>query len=294
MSSMNNDIEFKSSQTAYQKGMNAVLEYIENNLSKDLNLEELSQVANFSLFHFHRQFRAFVGSPAYQFIQNLRLKNAAKEIAFSDQKSITEIAFDTGFENAESFSRAFKKVLKQTPSEFRRVPDWEIVNHLVDLKKINRSQTMQVKIIDFPETMIATIEHHGPEHLIYNTTNKFIEWRKANGFKPGVGETYSQHYSDPVSTLPEDYRQDISLTVDQPVGENPQGVFTSTIPAGRCAVVRHHGSRDHVPAADYLYREWLPESGEELRDYPFFFHYINVDPDVKDSEMITDLYLPIK
>lgn len=153
---------------------------------------------------------------------------------------------------------------------------------------------MQVNLINFPETRVAALEHHGPEHLVYNTAQKFIEWRQANGIKPGQGNTYAIHYTDPISTLPEDYRLDICVSVKEPVAENPQGVVNKIIPAGRCAVVRHLGSRDYIPAADYLYREWLPESGEELRDYPPFFHYINVGPNVKDQDMITDIYLPIK
>jgi AraC family transcriptional regulator len=284
----------KNVKTAYQLRMMTVLEYIENNLDGSLNLESLSQRSNFSSFHFHRQFRAFTGYPVYKMIQLLRLYRASKELVFSKGKSITNIAYDAGFENAESFSRAFKTVLQQTPSSFRANPDWESWHHLLPHKTIKRSGTMQVNIIKFPATMIAALEHHGPEHLVYNTAQKFIEWRQANNIKPGQGDTFAVHYSDPASTLPEDYRLDICVSVEKPVAENPQGVLNKTIPAGRCAVVRHLGSREYIPAADYLYGEWLPESGEELRDYPPFFHYINVGPDVKDKDMITDIYLPIK
>ncbi len=290
---MNKTADNKS-QAAYQLRMNVVFDYIEQHLDDSLSIESLSQQANFSPFHFHRQFRAFTGYPVYKMIQLLRLKRASKELTFSPEKSITDIALDAGFENAESFSRAFKKVLKQTPSTFRTKPDWELWHLLLPFKTINRSDIMKVNIINFPETIVAALEHHGPEHLVYNTTRKFIEWRQANGIKPGQGDTYGIHYSDPVSTLPEDYRLDICVSVDKPVAENLQGVVNKTIPGGRCAIVRHQGSRDYIPAADYLYRDWLPESGEELRDYPCFFHYINVGPDVKDKDMLTDIYLPIK
>jgi AraC family transcriptional regulator len=153
---------------------------------------------------------------------------------------------------------------------------------------------MDVLIVNFPETLIAVLEHHGPEPQIYQTVQRFIEWRKANGIGPDKGDTYSLHYSDPLSTLPEDYRQDIAVTVDAPVAPNPQGVITKIIPAGRCAMLRYKGSREYIPAADYLYAQWLPDSGEELRDFPFFFHYVNVGPDIRDANMLTDLYLPIK
>ena len=38
----------------------------------------------------------------------------------------------------------------------------------------------------------------------------------------------------------------------------------------------------------------LPASGEAAGDFPIFFHYVNVGPDVKEADMITDVYLPLK
>lgn len=54
---------------------------------------------------------------------------------------------------------------------------------------------MDVEIVDFPETQVAALEHRGPEHLTYQTTRKFIEWRQANGIHPGMGATYGIHYN---------------------------------------------------------------------------------------------------
>ena len=44
----------------------------------------------------------------------------------------------------------------------------------------------------------------------------------------------------------------------------------------------------------YLYQTWLPDSGEELRDFPCFFHYLNFVHEVDECELVTDIYLPIK
>lgn len=153
---------------------------------------------------------------------------------------------------------------------------------------------MQVKIVDFPQTRIAALEHHGPESQTYRSTMAFIEWRRANGIGPGRGRTYGIHYSDPANTFPEDYRLDIAVSVDREVPPNPQGVVNKIIPACRCAVARHEGSREDVTAAAYLVRDWLPASGEELGDFPIFFHYVNVGPDVAEADMITDVYLPLR
>ena len=153
---------------------------------------------------------------------------------------------------------------------------------------------MQVEIVNFPETMVAALEHRGPEHLSYQTTEQFIAWRRANGLRPDQGNTYGIHYTDARSVLPEDYRLDLCVSVGKPIADNPQGVVTKVIPAGRCAKVRNLGSRHELSGPRYLYEKWLPQSGEQLRDYPVFFHYVNVGPGVKEHEMITDIYLPLK
>lgn len=48
-----------------------------------------------------------------------------------------------------------------------------------------------------------------------------------------------------------------------------------------------------MTAATYLYKEWFPISEEKLRDFPVFFHYVDVGPDIVEEEMLTDVYLPI-
>jgi hypothetical protein len=74
-------------------------------------------------------------------------------------------------------------------------------------------------------------------------------------------------------TPPELFRFDICGEVDSAVPENPQGVITKRIPGGRCARVRHISSTDRIGESVYpLYRKWLPESGEELRD--FFYNHL--------------------
>jgi AraC family transcriptional regulator len=278
----------------YARCITRVLKHIETHLDEDLSVDALSAVANFSPHHFHRQFTAYTGLGVGQLVRLLRLRRASMQLVFNPGANISDIAYDARFANAESFSRAFKKETGQSPTDFRRQPRWAPWQFRTVLNIRQEHSDMQVDIIDFPETLIAALEHHGPENLTYNTVEKFIKWRKANGLGPSTGNTYGLHYTDPATTPPEEYRLDICLSVAEPVAKNPQGVLTKTIPAGRCAHVRHIGSRDHIHPAEWIYRKWLPQSGEELRDYPVFFHYVNVGPNVKEHEMMTDVYLPLK
>lgn len=282
--------------TSTESRIGRVAEYIMQHPESDLSLDTLSNIASLSKYHFHRLFRSQIGMSAGKMVKLNRLKRASLQLVFNRTYRITDIALDAGFENPESFSRAFRQAYRQSPSQFRRCPDWDPWRQLHSEPQSSHQETlnMQIEISEFPQTMVAAIEHHGPESQTYNTAMTFIQWRKENGVRFDQGETYGIHYTDPKNTFPEDYRQDICVSVDKPVKENPQGVVTKIIPGGRCAVVRHLGSRDWMPEVEYLVREWLPESGEQLRDFPIYFHYVNVGPHVRDPDMITDIYLPIR
>jgi len=153
---------------------------------------------------------------------------------------------------------------------------------------------MEVKIVTFAETKVAAAEHRGAPQREYETARKLIAWRVENRLPPDRHHSYGVHHTDPRTTLPEMHRVDFCVSFDQAVPPNPHGVINKVIPGGRCAVARHLGSRAHNAAAVYLYEVWLPQSGEAVRDFPIFFHYVNVGPHVQEHEMITDVYLPLK
>lgn len=155
---------------------------------------------------------------------------------------------------------------------------------------------MNVNIVNFETTKVALIEHLGPPERVLETAAKFIAWRKETGLSPvKTSHTYGIPYSDPKTTDPEKFRWDICGTFDGDIPANDYGTKSGTIPGGRCAVIRHLGSYDNVDKGIYAwYREWLPESGEEVRDYPCFFHYVNLIHEVDECDLITDIYFPLK
>ena len=152
---------------------------------------------------------------------------------------------------------------------------------------------MGVTMMKFPETRVAVAEHRGPPELEYETSKRLIEWRIANRISPANHRMYGVHYTDPHSVAPAEHRVDFCVSYDQTVQPNPQGIINKIIPANRCAMVRHVGSRRFNASALHLYCEWLPKSGERLGTDPIFFHYVNVGPNVQEYEMITDVYLPL-
>mgnify|MGYP000849107238 CR=1 FL=1 len=103
----------------YKARINAVMDYIQNNLHKPLSLNELARVANFSPYHFHRIFSSIVGETLNSFIQRLRIEKAASMLKANPKKSITEIALDYGFSSSASFARLFKETYRMSASLWR-------------------------------------------------------------------------------------------------------------------------------------------------------------------------------
>ncbi len=153
----------------------------------------------------------------------------------------------------------------------------------------------QVKIVNFKQTAVAVLEHRGDPALIGDSIRKFIEWRKQNKLPPRISATFNICYDHPTETAPEDFRMDLCAATDQHIATNVYGVVRKTIPEGRCAVLRHIGSDVSLDkAAMYLYARWLPQSGEEVRDFPMYLQRVSFFPDVPEHEAVTDIFLPLQ
>ena len=127
---------------------------------------------------------------------------------------------------------------------------------------------MHVRIVNFPLTPVAAVEHRGPAEREYETSARLIAWRRAHGVSPEHHRTFGIHYTDPRTTPPQQHQVDFCVSYEQPIAPNEFGVVGKVIPACRCAVARHLGSRQHNLAAVYLHQEWLPGSGEAAGDFP--------------------------
>lgn len=288
--------------TTYQIRMQRVLDHIERHLDDDLDLDGLSSVAAFSKFHFHRQFTATFGLSVHRYVQLARMKRASYRLAYRDAQSVTDIAMDAGYDAPDAFARAFRQRFGQSPSSFRKTPDWEPWLAAFGPLDNARSKLMQntytpdhVTIRDTAPIPVAIMEHRGDPATIGATIQRFIAWRKAAGLSPKVSPTFTVFHSDPRSVPPAEYRMDLCVGTDRPIAAHGERIEAGIIPGGRCAVLRVVGNTDNLePAALYLYRDWLPASGEDVRDFPLYCRRLSVFPDVPEHEATADLFLPLR
>ena len=291
-----------SHQANYAARMQRVLDYIDQHLDSDLDLETLSRVAAFSRFHFHRQFTATFALSVHRYVQLARLKRASHRLA-DDAQSVTDTAMDAGYEAPDAFARAFRQRVGQSPSTFQKAPDWVSWLAAFGPFELARSKLMQiiftdddVMIQDMPDIPVAIIEHRGDRATFGDTRERFIDCRKAAGVSPETSPMFMVFRSEREPANPADYSADLCFPFDQPVKGDDKQMKTGVIPGGRCAVLRYPGNTQNLePAALYLYHEWLPASGEEARDFPLYSRRrLAPVPEVSAYEMVLELCLPLK
>lgn len=104
----------------YQAHIARAVDYIERNLTNDIDLSACAKACGYSKYHFLRVFKEVSGMTPADYIRKRRLSEIAKRICQADT-SIAEIAFAYGFNSKENFIRAFKAEHQILPTEYKLV-----------------------------------------------------------------------------------------------------------------------------------------------------------------------------
>lgn len=276
----------------YQERILRVLLYIQQNLYEPLGLEELAGVACFSPYHFHRIFRGMVGETLAEHIRRLRLERAA-QLLQQTNRTVTDLAFEAGYETVESFTRAFKDRFGTAPSEYKKNNSLGVRSKLPDLE-LKGARDMNVQIQEIPSRQVIFVRHIGPYSECGKAWQTLCMWAGANGYLQPGAEFVGLCYDDPDITPAEKIRYDACITVESKVQpEGPIGV--QTIAGGLYAMATHYGSY-HRLSETYakLCGQWAPQNGYEIRSMPSLEVYLNSPEETPEDELLTDVYIPIE
>lgn len=290
---------------AYGERILRVLVHIQGRLDEALPLDELARVAHFSPYHFHRIFRGMVGESVKEHVRRLRLERAADRLKRTDHP-VTRIAFDSGYEAHEAFTRAFRAMFGESPSGFRGIhqpipyPGCPSGVHFDPNGRVERfeplqagAESMKVKIEQMEPMRVAFVRHVGPYNQVGETWGKLCAWAGPRGLLRPDTTFLALCHDDPEVTPPDKIRYDACIPVDaslQPEGE----VGVQEITGGAYAVATHHGPYEKL-AETYaqLCGQWLPTSGCEPRSAPSIEIYRNSPQDTAPEDLVTDIHLPL-
>ena len=289
-----------SRQAVAPRMLRAALVHVERHVAEPLTVDAISRAVGCSPFWLIRALQQEVGVGVAEYVRRLRLKRASLGLAFRLDRTITEIALQSGYGSPEAFARAFRRVVGQAPSEFRRDPSWDCWQRAFDLPAaaalLGRrfADAGAVGIVARVPTPVAALEHHGPPHVLGETLRRFIAWRKRQrGLSPRASATYNLAYPP---EDPQRLRLDVCVATSRRLTSEDAaaGIVPKVIPGGRYARLPVVGTDATLRSAvAFLVHAWLPASGTSARDCPLVLRRHALFPDVAEHEAVTEVLLAI-
>jgi AraC family transcriptional regulator len=275
-----------STRIDYRARIDSVLLYLERNLNLNVAPADLARVANLSLFHFHRVFRGLTGESVMECVRRLRLESAAKRLKHS-ATPVTQVAFDSGFESHEGFTRAFKERFKEAPSAWRKKPSER-------MKSISQPVMPEVEIRETKSIPFTFISHRGSFAEVGEVWQSFIQLASEANLLIGTDELLGRYPDDPDITPMGKVRFDVGLIGDIPISAKSR-LKHEFIQPGRWAVAVHSGS--YLTLHETYLRlvgGWCTKHSMALGDRPCIEKYLNSPTQVSEAELRTEVWAPIE
>ena len=101
----------------YRRVVQAKL-FIESNYADKIDVDNISDEAYFSKFHFIRLFKSIYGKTPHQYLKSVRIEKAQQLL--KKGLSVTEVCISVGFDSLSSFSGLFKRMIGESPSAYSK------------------------------------------------------------------------------------------------------------------------------------------------------------------------------
>lgn len=285
----------KDTQKDHYKRINRVLQYIRLHLDEELELEKLALIGSYSVFHFHRIMRAYLGESIGAFIIRIRMENSLTLLRFTDLP-VKEIAMKMGYDNISSFNRAFKKRFDVSPVEYRKTNELSIKENgfkqKMEAMKHLKSEKPKIKTLKARKLIYVQMRGRYTESAskAWERICEFAKEKKLFGFRT---EFIGISHDDPKVTKAEKLRYDACLTITKDV--QPEGdIGIQEIHEGKYAIFTHKGPYENLTNSyDYIFGKWIVDNQVELRSKPGYEKYLNSPDNTKPEQLLTEIHVPI-
>jgi len=299
-------------QEEYIRRIHKVQDYIECYLDKSLSIEELSNAAGFSKYHFSRIFQGMLHEPLAHYVNRIRMERALFLLAHRADKNMTDIAYELGISDSAVFSRGFKNYYGVSPSEYRKEYSKNCKDSFL-LSEYNKSTakkewagdlslvTGQINIVNLKEKQVAYVRHTGTYEKLENEYVSLIQTlfehaKKQHLFVDGKNWVLAMYHDNPEFGEESQFRTSLCLTVPEDITIMEDGILGRMILEGGMYAVGHFQiqKEQYSDAWDYMYQEWISGSGYVPRDYNPFEVYRNVPSTGESHIHEVDIYVPIE
>jgi len=264
------------------------VDYIEENLNGQIEMDILCDKACLTRLYFNRLFDAVTGIPVHEYIRRRKMTLAAKEL-LSGQKKVIEAALDYGYSSPEAFSRAFKSVHGIPPSQVKQQGSAIKSFHRLTFSiSIKGDQEMNYRIEE--KKAFALLGEAITTTAVEGQNKKKIPvfWQKVNS--QGICDQMCAMASEPGKMFGVCFDENSDKTfrygIGVPYANGEKGQFeVMNIPEAKWAIFE---SRGPLPQAiqnvwGRIFAEWLPATGYEIANLPQIEYYpLNESPSQDD------------
>ncbi|WP_106768775.1 AraC family transcriptional regulator [Paenibacillus faecalis] len=302
----------------YVKRINAVIQYIKDNSSERITLDELAERSHFSKYHFSRIFTSMVGVTPIAYVNQVRVHKSIQYLTETN-RTILDISQLCGFESVSAFNATFKKVYRQTPSEIRtgirknsNIPPIVSNNekelsrpHNYDINESSKSRflrriwDMNVSVRELPVYEVAYVRHIGSYLDTHHAWSALGKWAEEHDLTPMSQYFIGISLDDPAVVDESECRYDACVTL--PDGfvhkreETEEVVQFKKLSGGSYALYHFYDTVDKLAIAyQSLFGQWLPNSEYEPDDRHCLEFCMNDPAHDKEGKCKVDLYIPIK
>ncbi|MBD7913392.1 AraC family transcriptional regulator [Clostridium cibarium] len=296
----------------YTRRIHKVQDYIEHHLGQSLSIEELSNAAGFSKYHFSRIFHGMLHEPLTHYVNRIRMENALFLLAHRADKNMTDIAYELGYTDSAVFSRAFKNYYSISPREYRKEYSKNCKDSFL-LSEYNKNTakkewadqlfpvTGQITIVNLEEKQVAYVRHIGTYETLSKEYANLMETliaygKKQHFFVDSKNWVLAMYHDNPEFGEENKFRTSLCLTVPEDIRIQEDGILgMMKLEGGLYAVGHFHIQQEQYSDAwNYMYQEWITNSGYVPRNsYPFEVYRNNpYDNEAHIHEV--DIYLPIE
>lgn len=268
-----------------QEGIQVAIDYIEANLTEEIDVHNIAAHAYVSAFHFQRIFSSLCGVPLGEYIRRRRLTLAAQELICGAK--VIDTAVKYGYDSPDSFARAFRRFHGVLPSQ-AGVPG--VTFHAFAPMKINMNQEsgtmLEYKIVEKAAFTVVGYKKQFNNETSYQEIPKW--WNDMLANSPAVMGQFGVCIDTDGKLF--DY---LISDLYQPWQAVPEGCITHTIPGGTWAVFPCTlGTLQDTNTK--MWRDWLPACREYKLggNYNLEFYYELNEADPPSSPV--ELWLPVK
>ena len=255
------------------KKLNNAIEYIENNLDKEISYEEAARIACCSSYYFQRMFTYITGISLSEYIRRRRMSQAAFELQRTDKK-VLDIALKYGYTSPTSFNRAFQNVHGIPPIVAKN--KGSVLNAYPPIRfsvKITGESPLIYHIAEKPAMRIVGVRTRLTENMEENQKNVPIFWKKTlqeiqlSDLCQLSNENPKKILGISVYQNPENIFYYIAVTTDKDV---PAEMYEYEIPAATWVIFENDGHfKENVQEIfQRFYTEWLSFSGYKYAGLP--------------------------